>query len=524
MARQALLACGLVVFCCLATVPAAGAEPVTLTLLLKPGLPAPASAALGGIQEIAPFYPGRTTHPALRRLVPRLWRLTVQPGVDPDAAMAAVAADARVAIVERRDRPALHYEPDDPDYPDQWFLPHVRADVAWNAIRGETTRAAVIGIVDTGVDWWLPEVSANVWVNEPEDLDGDGQLSPADLNGLDDDGNGFTDDVVGWDLGDGDNDPSEDALVHGTAIAAAASEVTDNATLGAGLGFAARLLPVKVFTATGGFADAYAGMIYACENGAQVVNCSWGTATPSAIEQMVVTALREAGCLVVASAGADGDSPVYPAAYDDVLAVTSTDMQDHRASFAGFGPWVDVCAPGVDIRVAHHGGGFASFSGTSFACALVSGFAGLLHARYPDAGPTELEGYILETAVDIDDLNPGFEGLLGAGRIDCAPAIVTAVPPTAGVGLARLTVAPNPGNPLTVVTVDLAVRADVRLDVVDLRGRRLRSLHAGPWSAGRHAVVWDGRDDEGRAAASGVHLLRLATPTDVLTRRFALVR
>jgi subtilisin family serine protease len=310
--------------------------------------------------------------------------------------------------------------PNDPRVSDQWYIEYTDAYNGWDIVRGDTTRHSLIGIIDSGVHWDHPDLAPNINVNPAEDANHNGVFDSGDNNGVDNDGNGFVDDVVGWDLGDSDNNPVDDAAPHGTAVAGCASEVTDNGLRGAAIGFAARILCVKVFQ--GGMPTAgYQGMVYAADNGANVINCSWAIPSYSQAEQEIINAVWQSGALIVASAGAFSDSTrVYPAAYEHVMAVTSTDQTDHKASFASYGSWVDICAPGIDIWTTYGSSDFVNYSGTSFSTAMVSGLAALVRAWYPDLSNDETEDLIKISADTIYHLNPGYRGLLGSGRINCA--------------------------------------------------------------------------------------------------------
>jgi subtilisin family serine protease len=131
--------------------------------------------------------------------------------------------------------------------------------------------------------------------------------------------------------------------------------------------------------------------------------------------------------VVVSGAGNDrGDEPVYPGAYDTVLAVASTTRDDERQDESNHGTWVNVSAPGKGILTTAKGGGYQPRSGTSVACALASGLAGLLRSQRPEWSPDRVRAHIMNTTDDIDGPNPGLEGKLGTGRINAAQAVAEA--------------------------------------------------------------------------------------------------
>ena len=227
------------------------------------------------ITQIEPWYPGIVKTPIIAELVNRMYVFHVAPGADVLAARDAFRANSDIECADIYDIPEFTYFPNDPQRTQQWHLTRTQAYQAWDIFRGDTTRYGIVGIVDTGVYWHHPDLNGNMWVNPYEDIDGDGLWTNADINGVDDDGNGYVDDGVGWDMARQDNDPSEEGAIHGTHVAGDASENTDNGINGAGIGFHVRLMAVK-----GGRHDTltsvYPGMTYAADNGAKVINLSVG--------------------------------------------------------------------------------------------------------------------------------------------------------------------------------------------------------------------------------------------------------
>ena len=368
-----------------------------------------------GVTKVEPFYPGNLRNPILKKEISKFYVFTLAPGVSAPTAMPIFKSDPVIKIAELYSVPELCYTPNDPRYSDQWYLPFTHADSAWNTVRGDTTRHSIIGIIDSGVHWDHPDLAANIWINAGEDINHNGVFDSGDNNGIDDDGNGFIDDVVGWDFGDSDNNPVDDVAPHGTAVAGCASEVTDNGLRGAAIGFSSRIMCVKVFQG-GTLFNAYQGLLYAADNGAKIINCSWAVTTHSQAEQDIINTIWQAGALLIASAGGLGDNTmVYPAAYDHVMAVAATDQTDHRASFSGYGSWVDICAPGVNIWTTSGSSDFVEYSGTSFSAPMVAGLAALINAWMPT-----LTNYQIEQLIeDFADTVPNNNGNLGAGRINC---------------------------------------------------------------------------------------------------------
>jgi subtilisin family serine protease len=383
-----------------------------------------------GIVSIEPFYKGKLRKEPLRRVASRLFIVRLD---NPGAVevLSFLRRLPELELAELQILPNPLYTPNDPYIGQQWYLQKIRCFEAWDIIRGDTTKIAKVGIVDSGVDWEHPDLEPNLWINEREDINHNGRFDNypeyqgGDLNYSDDDGNGFEDDVIGYDLAMDDPDPREGYIVHGTGVAGVASAATDNSTGIAGVAFSGGIMCIKTMEDPGGFlVAAYEGIIYAADNDADVINCSWGSQTYSQAEQEIITAAYESGSLVVAAAGANGSNqPFYPAAYEHAMAVTPTDQDDHKAYFADYGDWIDICAPGINIYTTWGENTYTYLSGTSFSGPVVAGVALLVKTQNPHFTPDELEYRLEITAVDIDSLNPGYQGLLGAGRVDAYLAL-----------------------------------------------------------------------------------------------------
>jgi subtilisin family serine protease len=360
------------------------------------------------------------------------------------AAMRRYAADPRVASVEPNLRRFPSLIPSDALFRHQWSMRNtgqnhaasfggshrgrsgadIDANEAWEATTGEVADPAdrvVIAVIDDGVDLDHPDLAGEIWVNEDE--------TPGD--GMDDDGNGFADDVNGWDF-DG-KDPNPNPLrqdSHGTHIAGVIAAEHDGGGI-AGLCPNCRIMPLRFgFTV----AQEVRAVEYAVENGATVINMSFGGPVWSAAERAAIDAAGDAGVLVVASAGnesLDNDtsvfmtnrdaSPAFPASYDlpELVSVAASNDRDvyGYGSFCdrrGLPSWVcaftswgrvavDVAAPGVDVVssvVAGTGGGgvgadHEAWDGTSMAAPHVSGIAALVRTVRPELAPVEVKNAIM---------------------------------------------------------------------------------------------------------------------------------
>ena len=375
--------------------------------------------------------------------------------------------------------------PNDPLYAQQYHWPRVMAPDAWDIQTGSSQ--TVVAIIDTGIQLTHEDMQAKIWQNAGE-IPG---------NGVDDDGNGFVDDTVGWDFLDNDNDPAphptagQDGASHGTHVGGLVGAATNNGVGVAGQDWACKLMVLRVFPEDGGTTDAVilAAMDYALAMGANVMNLSLGGGyTPVYDEPM--QAARSQGCVVVVAAGnwnwmfTDDPyswlSPVCndgpnPAVDNWVLGVAATDAEDRKAYFSNYDgsstkTFVDVSAPGVNVLsclIFDPANGFNSaygmMSGTSMSCPIVAGLCALLHAQYPSYSPLDVINQIRATADNIDALNPGYEGMLGTGRINDLAALSAALPPGPP---RRVSAMDTPGDEGGSITVTWAKSLD------DGRGRR----------------------------------------------------
>lgn len=306
--------------------------------------------------------------------------------------------------------------PNDPYFPLQWYLQKVYASAAWDITRGDTT--VVIAIIDNGTDLDHRDLTSNRWINYVE-LDGE--------DGVDDDQNGFIDDINGWDFYDDDPDPIPAAgsnNSHGTHVAGIAAASTDNRYGMSGAGWNCRIMAVRTGTGSAIFYG-YEGLIYAAAAGADVINLSWGSDTPSNIERITTEYAVEQGTLVVAAAGNLTGNNVdhYPAAYQSVLSVAAVDTADKLYSVSRHLEWIDISAPGVNILSTIPNDSYGILSGTSMASPLVAGTAGLLKSLRPDWTPAQLRLQLMLSTDPVDNLNPDYAGEMGHGRLNMFRAL-----------------------------------------------------------------------------------------------------
>lgn len=322
----------------------------------------------------------------------------------------------------------------------------IRVAGAWSVTTGDP--ALIIAVIDAGIDTTHRDIAPNIFVNQAE-LNG--------LPGVDDDQNGYIDDVRGWNFEANTPFPGSGYDVnHGTHVAGILGASADDGLGIAGVLWHARVLPLKILEGGGVVSDATRALEYALLMGAKISNNSWYASVPDeALEAMLAQALAR-GHLFVAAAGNDGtDGPVYPASLGlpNILAVAATDNRDQLAPFSSYSTTgkVHLGAPGVDIWSCQSRNRYASLSGTSVAAPFVAGVAGLVWSRYPDWTLEQVRARILATVRPL----PSLAGrTLTGGLVDAEAALTRPVLP--GVSLSASpasTIAP--GDWLTVTATAL---------------------------------------------------------------------
>ena len=303
--------------------------------------------------------------------------------------------------------------PDDPYYPLQWMLPYINVPAAWDIVTGDPS--VVIANVDIGVDIDHPDLAQILWQN-PLEYQGS--------SGMDDDGNGWTDDIYGWDFVDNDPDPRPiTGDYHGTHTSGIAIASTNNGIGGAGIARDCRLMSVRVGIGSEIYFG-FPGIYYAAHSGAKIISLSWGGYGFSQFEQDVVEDAQALGCLIVAAAGNESTtSEHYPAAYDAVIAVAAIDQTGQIANFSNYGIWVDIAAPGVSIYSTIPNGQWGYASGTSMAAPVVAGVSALVASLYPDFNSQQLMSAVIASGNPIDDVNPFYGNLLGTGCVNAFRAV-----------------------------------------------------------------------------------------------------
>ena len=347
----------------------------------------------------------------------RIYRVRYSDNISPDIVAKQFQSLNNVLYCEPR---YIQYEttvPNDPYYSNQWHLPVINASEAWNITTGDTN--VIIAIVDDAIDLDHEDLADNIFTNWAEYHGTDG---------VDEDFNGYVDDVHGWDFAENNNDPNPaiDNQTHGTHVAGCASAVTNNGVGVAAPGWKCKILPLKFSNDNSGSlsGDNAAAIIYAADMGATLTNNSYGGGGYSNYDRDAFLYAYELGTLSLTSAGnSDENEPSYPAAYSNVLSVASTASGDYKSGFSTYHLSVDISSPGSGILSAYPNNDYASASGTSMASPVAAGVAGLIKSNFPDLTASELAIRLSATADNIYDINPEYYLLLGSGRVNANSAV-----------------------------------------------------------------------------------------------------
>ncbi len=356
----------------------------------------------------------------------------------------------------------------DPSYPDQWHLNQANdADVdapeAWDVETG--SEDVIVAILDTGVRYYHKDLGgANASSSNTEAAQGNMWINEAEKNGVsgvDDDGNGYVDDWIGWDFVDNvtgwtgedadtpDNDP-RDFNGHGTHCSGIVAAINNNGyavsspaggwgeSSGQGngtkimamrIGYYGRLFIFEVGYVQMSFAaDAF---YYAADNGAKIASCSWGSSNSGGLGDAIDYFVASGGLVFKAAGNDDNEASDYMLDRADVIGVASTDQNDVKSDFSTYGTFVDISAPGTSILSTYHdhtdpnNDYIASLSGTSMATPLAASVASMIWAQNPGWTSDQVKQHLFDTSDDIYGIsgNSSYSGKLGAGRVNAFNAV-----------------------------------------------------------------------------------------------------
>jgi subtilisin family serine protease len=374
--------------------------------------------------------PAPTTSNAMTEAVQMAgtYRIRYAANTDPAAAAESLASVPGVDYAEPNVYRETCITPNDPDYPLQWGLNHINCPAAWDRTTGSPN--IVVAVIDTGIDLDHPELSG-LLVQGRDLVDLGPNPTPP----------------PGWHFeGDFDNaDPDpQDEVGHGTHVAGTIACASNNNVGVAGVTWNCRLMPVRVLarivrnsdgkvSGTGSGADIAAGIRWAVDHGARVLNLSLGGDIDTQVERDAIAYAIAQGAVVCAAMGNgfnDGNPTSFPAAYPDVIAVGAIDQSDHKAGFSQTGPHIDVVAPGVGIRSTVWNDGYDTKQGTSMATPHVAGVAALILSCNPQLTATQVGEIIRQTARPLRDnaADPVPNNVYGFGCVDAAAAVNRACP------------------------------------------------------------------------------------------------
>jgi len=379
---------------------------------------ASAESLLDGLEQASVLHAYRTVSGALVQLPDNM---TVPEGLDYFAGLPGVEY-AEPNYIVGLDQTF----PDDPDFAQLWGLHNtgqsggtadadIDAPEAWDLTTGSST--VIVGVIDTGVDYTHPDLAANMWQN-PGEIPG---------NAVDDDGNGYIDDVFGWDFYNDTNDPM-DLAGHGTHVSGTIGAVGNNSLGVVGVNWTVKIAALKFLGPSGGFtSDAVRAVDYATMMDFDLTSNSWGGGGFSQLLYDAIDAAGQQDHLFIAAAGNDSsDTDVlahYPSSYDlpNVISVASTTDADQLSGFSNYGATsVDLAAPGSNIYSTMPGATYGSMSGTSMATPQVSGVAALAYAIQPDATYQEVRDAIF---LGVDPI-PALSGsMVTGGRLNAYNAL-----------------------------------------------------------------------------------------------------
>jgi len=439
-----------------------------------------------------------------------------------------------------------------------WNLRQVDAYSAWDVVRGNPK--VVLAILDSGVafedreipDYERPFVKPGVTMY---------RRSP-ELPGP------F---LPGWDFVHNDAHPNDD-YGHGTFVATFAAGAANNTAGSAGIAFGITILPVKVLDFEGDAEtdNIVQGIRFAADQGANIINLSLGyppmgllraIGIPENVLAHMFKPLRDAifyaqrkGAIVVAASGNfDAPEVSLPAGYPGVIAVGATGVDNARSSYSSYGSTLDFMAPGgdfTDINGDHVQDGVAALGikpfrssgslanpdsfnvfivfGTSYAAPQVSGAVALLESMgIKDQG--QIEQTLRASAINPFQSNSGFDPTYGSGLIQVGRAVRNPVGPTVSAALpgsilqSRLT-SPNPARGSASLDFRTTVPGPLSARIFDVRGALVRTVYDGSIQPGAHSLTWDGRDDRGNPAPSGVYFYRLDSAEGRVSRKVAFLR
>lgn len=402
------------------------------------GAPQPYLSSDASLQQLLDQHPPKSTstlfaaprRAALPEALQNVQRWRFDSAAEAETVIQKLTALPGVIYAEPNRVYRVSAEINDPLFSEQWYLRNINAPAAWDIETGQET--VIVGVIDTGIDYRHEDLQGQLWVNSAEDLNGNGILDSLDLNGIDDDGNGYIDDVIGWDFTDApnfpdqgdylepDNDPMDEyGSGHGTPIAGIIAARQNNHLGISGAAPGARVMALRAGTASGFLEedDVAEAIIYAIDNGCQVVNMSFGDNAVSYLLRDAIQYGVSQGVIFVASAGNSGNASLnYPAAFDETISVGATDSANRLAGFSNYGSKINLVAPGLEVFSTQIGNAYGINNGTSFSAPVVCAALALILSHYPNYTPEQAKGALYAGCRDLGYF--GWDPFYGHGLVD----------------------------------------------------------------------------------------------------------
>lgn len=374
----------------------------------------------------------------------------------------ALERNPNVEFVEYNFIAKEHLVPNDPMYSSQWFLPNIAAEEGWNICTGSAE--ITIAILDSGIDHGHPDLVGKI--------------------------------VSGWNFLE-DNDNTSDVRGHGTSVAGAAAAFSNNIIGVAGVAWENTIMPLLVANNLGWtyYDDAADAIIYATDNGAKIINMSFGGSSNSSTLQNAINYAWESGVIIIASAGNEENNILnYPASCNNVMSVSATNSTDALAYFSSYGSAIDITAPGQAIYTTSWYSNYGSVSGTSFSSPIVAGLAALILSVNPDLTNAQVVELIEQNADDLGDA--GWDVYFGHGKINVYNTLIAASgetpdppPSTDTTAPTALITSPEYGSTVAgVVTINVEASDDVEVAYVELilTTTLLDTVYSPPYT-----FIWD---------------------------------
>ena len=413
--------------------------------LLQPAGAIKANKAFSGIKNISSKKLSNPNSASANNLE-RYYKIELDESAPLDKIMTGLKRDPNIERVEYSYIYTSNEMPNDALYGSQNYLAQIKAPQAWDIHKGEAGPEIVIGIHDSGTQWDHEDLYDNLkinydeWTNQNEPLfitqGGRLMINPSAVDGQDSDGNGYIDDVVGFNFFTLDGTPANDpygspANRHGTHVAGIAAGVTNNMIGTSSVSWNVKFIPTKHSSnipPTSQLFNVEDGLWYMASRGVDVINMSWGGTSFSYMMYDLFSYLNDMGIILISSAGNNNNDLIqFPSSYPGIISVSSVRDDDKKASYSSYGIQVDISAPGGDsgqlILSSVPTNNYAGMGGTSMATPVVAGTAALIKSYYPNWTSEQIKRQLIGTSDDINSVNPQYNGHLGSGRVNALRAL-----------------------------------------------------------------------------------------------------